>query len=138
MALSRFFRNFQLCLNAGVPIDQTCEIAVDGIGNGVIARWFIGGIQAVKDGKDVSEGFSRFVPLNIVVSWKNGEVTGDRDIVCDRFANQSVEESEAMLKLVAKGFTWLVYGLVAMVIIYFIFTLGSGYMQQIDPLLEDL
>jgi len=43
-----------------------------------------------------------------------------------------------MLKLVAKGFTWLVYGLVAMVIIYFIFTLGSGYMQQIDPLLEDL
>jgi len=97
--------------------DQTCEIAVDGIGNGLIARWFIGGIQAVKDGKDVSEGFSRFVPLNIVASWENGEVTGDLDIVCDRLANQSVEKSEAMFKLVA------------MVIVYFIFTLGSGYMQ---------
>jgi len=124
LAYARYFRNFQLCLNAGMPIVQTCQIACDATGNGIIALRFQGSIQAARDGKDVSEGF-RHVPEEIMYSWLNGEQTGDLDIVCGRLSDNSTENAERMFKNVADWIPRLIYIMVAMVIIYFIIQLAQ-------------
>jgi type II secretory pathway component PulF len=124
LAYARYFRNFQLCLNSGMPIVETCRIACDATGNGVIALRFQGGIQAAKDGKDVSEGFKR-LPEEIMYSWLNGEQTGDLDIVCGRLADHSIHESERMFQVVADWVPRLIYGMVAILIIYFIVMLAQ-------------
>ncbi len=130
LAYSRYFRNFQLCLNAGMPIGRTCEIACAATGNGVVALRFKGGIQAVQDGKDVSEGFRR-LPDEIMHAWLTGEQTGDLDIVCGRLADQSTEHAERAFKTVADWIPRLIYGMIAMIIIYFIFQFLQIYLSAV-------
>ena len=127
MAYGRYFRNFELCLKAGVPILNACDISLKAVGNGVVAQRFKGGAAAVKEGSDVSEGF-RHLPDELRYAWVNGELTGDLDVVCERLANNAFEKAERAFRAFAKVFSMFIAFVVVCVIVYCIFLMFSQMM----------
>ena len=59
-----------------------------------------------------------------------GEETGNLSEVMERLANRYREEAERRLKSAAQMTSWLIYGFVALMIIFFIFQIFSTVMKQ--------
>lgn len=126
LAISRFTRNFCLCYSAGVPMLRTCQVAMDGTGNAVVASWFKRTLEVVKAGKPVTNGLPRDkLSADVIASWETGEQAGKLDITTERLANHASERSMNMFKQIGYWLPKIVYGLVAMYMISQILKMAS-------------
>jgi len=126
MALSRFTRNFCLCYSAGVEMLRTCQVAMDGCGNVIVASWFKPTLDVVRNGKPVSDGLPvRKLSPDFIASWENGERSGKLAIVTERLASHDAERSEKMFTQISFWLPKIVYGLIAMYMIRQIFLMAA-------------
>jgi type IV pilus assembly protein PilC len=128
LALSRYCWVFHMLTRAGLPITDCAEMAAAGTGNVVVAELFEPGTASAKAGNPVSAGFSTQLPVELISIWRIGEETGELDNVTKRLADSNGQAAEFLFGEVAQWFPRLVYGLVSLLIIYYIFrNLGIIY-----------
>jgi type II secretory pathway component PulF len=128
LALSRYCWVFHMLTKAGLPITDCAEMAAASTGNVVVAELFRPGAASAKAGNPVSAGFSAQLPVELISIWRIGEETGELDNVTKRLADSNGQAAEFLFGQVAQWFPRLVYGLVSLLIVYYIFrNLGIIY-----------
>lgn len=127
LALSRYCKIFGITLKAGLPIFQAAELAVDAAQNAVIRRAVRGGTDAIRQGHEMSAGFSqRLLPAEFIAVWEVGEETGSLDESALRLGGIYAENAERGFQAVAEWVPRLVYFLVLCVMAYFVI---KGFMS---------
>lgn len=121
LALSRYCWVFHMLCKAGVSIINCAEMAVAGTGNAVVAELFRPVGTAARTGNPLSEGLSSKLPGEFIELWRIGEETGSLDDITKRLADNNAEAAEFWFREFARWMPRFVYGLVCLVIIYFIF-----------------
>jgi type IV pilus assembly protein PilC len=129
LALSRYCYSFYVLLSAGVPITDCTRIATQTTTNLVIADRLKGAELCVQQGRDVSEGFKGPLPAGFVDIWKTGEESGQLDSCAKRLADTNSETAVFYLQIFAYWFPRLVYGLIGLMMIYYIFK-GYGLLNS--------
>lgn len=134
-SLCRFTRSFTIMYSAGVPIVQALRQSLDAIPNRRIHRMLEGSLKVAGSGGSPSEGFSKKLPAEFLALWNVGEQTGDLDRTTSKLAQLHAERAEMWFAAFAYWFPWFIYGLISLVLIYFIFkfytmlysSIGSGF-----------
>jgi len=121
LALSRYCWVFHMLCKAGVNINDCAEMAVAGSGNAAVAELFRPVGAAARAGNPLSEGLSSKLPREFIELWQIGEETGNLDDVTKRLADNNAEAAEFWFREFARWLPRLVYGLVCLVMIYYIF-----------------
>ena len=101
LALSRYFRIFNMLFSSGVPIVDSAEMAGQATGNAVVGGWLRQAPEVAKQGHPMSQGFSRDVPQEFVDAWVVGEETGDLDKVSDKLASITAEQAQDSFRLIS-------------------------------------
>ncbi len=120
LSLSRFSTVFGIALKAGVPIVNAAQLAFDVVGSAGVRSALMGSLSAVKEGREMSEGFSRRLPGEFLELWKVGEETGDLDVCASRLGKLFGQYAERRFETVAAWTPRLVYAAVAAVMVYHI------------------
>ncbi len=124
IALGRFARVINLAYRSGMPEDRSVELAGSATGNQIIARQFDRCIEAVKQGKQVSDGFGRELPSTFVELWKVGEVAGTMEATTDKLAEIYQEQGQFHLKSFCSTMNLLFYLIMVIYVAYVIVTLA--------------
>ncbi len=132
LELSRYSKIFSITYKAGVPITRCVEMATDAVGNQIMRRRLFGAYDKVKQGDEMSTGFSRSLPSEFICDWEVGEESGELDESAWRLGNMHADNAEMRFELIAQWTPRLIYAIVACVMIYYIFT---GYGQIYGGLL---
>jgi type IV pilus assembly protein PilC len=125
LAISRFCWAFHMLCKAGVPFDESADMAVSVTGNVVVADLFRPAAESVKEGQSMSEGFSKKLPLDLVEMWKTGEETGQLDDISKRLADNYSERAEFWFAEFTRWFPRFVYLLICILLIFMILKLAS-------------
>ncbi len=133
LELSRYSKVFAITYKAGVPIFQCVKMATDSVSNGVMRRKLAGADQQVKEGGEMSAGFSRSLPGEFIGLWQAGEESGDLDDAAWRLGNMHAYNAEMKFHTLAEWTPRIIYGIVAMVMIHYIF---KGYSKIYSGLMS--
>jgi type II secretory pathway component PulF len=126
LAIGRFCWAFHMLCKAGVPYNESVDMALSVTGNVVIADQFAPAAKSVQAGELMSEGFSKKLPLDLVEMWKTGEETGRLDDVSKRLADNYSEQAEFWFAEFSRWFPRFVYFLISIMLIYMIFQLAGS------------
>ncbi len=135
LSICRYAKAFVMMYNAGVPITETTERATRVAGNAVVEGLFAGGIDSVRNGGLVWEGFSKRLPSEYLQLWQIGEETGDLDKTVGKIAEISGDRADLLFREFARWFPILIYGCVALYLIYMIL---RGYQSIYGNLLRSI
>ena len=132
LELSRYSKIFAITYKAGVPITRCVEMATDAVGNRVMWRRLSPALEKVSKGDPMSTGFSRSLPSEFICVWEVGEESGELDESARRLGDMHADNAEMRFTLVAQWTPRIIYGVVACVMIYYIF---KGYSRIYADLL---
>ena len=132
LELSRYSKIFAITYKAGVPITRCVEMATDAVGNRIIRRRLSGALEKVSQGVEMAAGFSRSLPSEFICVWEVGEESGELDESARRLGDMHADNAEMRFTLIAQWTPRIIYGIVACVMIYYIF---KGYSQIYADLL---
>ncbi|HUT28690.1 MAG TPA: type II secretion system F family protein [Sedimentisphaerales bacterium] len=121
LSLSRYCWVFHMLTRAGLPLTDCAEKAADAAGSTVVTDLVRPGAASAKNGNPVSAGFSVDLPVEFIDIWRIGEETGELDNVTRRLAEDAGEKAELLFHELASWLPRFVYGLVAVLMIYYIF-----------------
>ncbi len=124
LAIGRFCWVFHMLSKAGVPMTNSVEMSLSATGNAAVGDMFRPAAERVRAGDTMGRGLSSKLPAELVEMWKVGEETGTLDEVAKRLAQQNTEAAEFLFADFARWFPRFVYWLIALYLIYSIF---SGY-----------
>jgi len=130
LSISRFCWAFHMLCKAGISYSESVDMAISVTGNIVIADQFAPAAASVKEGRSMSEGFSKKLPLDLVEMWKTGEETGTLDDVSKRLADNYSEQAEFWFAEFTRWFPRFVYLLICLVLIYMIFNLAGNVLRM--------
>jgi type II secretory pathway component PulF len=130
LSICRFCWAFHMLCKAGIPYSESVDMAISVTGNIVIADQFAPAAESVKEGRSMSEGFSKKLPLDLVEMWKTGEETGTLDDVSKRLADNYSEQAEFRFAEFTRWFPRFVYFLICLVLIYMIFNLAGNILRM--------
>jgi len=122
LELSRYTKIFAITYRAGIPIVRCAEMATEVVSNQVMVRRLKGAQEQAALGQEMSLGFSKALPAEFVSVWQVGEESGELDNSAYRLAKMHAENAEMRFTIVAQWTPWIVYAIVAGVMIYYIFT----------------
>jgi type IV pilus assembly protein PilC len=126
LAISRFCWAFHMLCRAGVPLDESSDMAISVTGNAVVADLFRPAAECVKAGRIMSEGFLTKLPRDLVEMWKTGEETGQLDDMSKRLADNYSEQAELWFAEFARWFPRFVYILICILLISMILKLAGN------------
>lgn len=132
LCISRFAKAFNMLYKAGVPISESFSLALPSTGNYLVGRMFKGGVAKIAEGKVLSAGFSRSVPIEYIDLWAIGEETGELDRCVDKIAEIASGRAELYLQEIAKWIPRLIYFGFMMMMIKMIFVLAQRYTSTIN------
>ena len=121
LAISRYCWVFHMLCKAGVPMVDCVGMAVSATGNAIVGDMFRPAVENVRAGGPISEKLSPKLPRELVEMWRIGEETGTLDKVTRRLAENYAEAAESWLHEFARWMPRFVYGLVCLVMIYYLF-----------------
>ena len=125
LALSRYFRTFNMLFRSGVPIVESAQMAAESSGNAVVGGWVRQAPEVAKQGYPMSQGFSRDMPQEFVDAWVVGEETGDLDKVSGKLADITTEQAQDSFHNISIWAPRIIYFIIAIWMIKMIFTLWS-------------
>jgi type II secretory pathway component PulF len=133
-ALQRFAVALRMCVEAGLSAEKTMRYSFRATSNAAFTSGEERAVEVVKRGRTMSEALrasgapftDEFREMVLM-----GEETGNIPEVMERVANQLREEAERRMRSAAQLTSWCIYGLVAIMIIIFIFKIASGYLGAI-------
>jgi len=120
LSLSRYCNIFAITYKAGLPILQCAKMAADSIGNSVLRSRLTGAYENVKAGREMSDGFSRYLPAEFINIWQVGEETGQLDDSAYRLGNMHAENAQRHFTMLAKIVPFVIYLIVIFLIAFFI------------------
>ena len=126
LELSRYSKIFAITYKAGVPITRCVEMATDTVGNQIMRQRLCGACEKVRQGDEMATGFSRSLPHEFICVWEVGEESGELDESARRLGKMHADNAEMRFSIVAKWIPIISYGIIACVIIYYIF---KGFSQ---------
>jgi type II secretory pathway component PulF len=125
LAISRFCWAFHMLCKAGVPYNESVDMAMSVTGNLVVADLFAPSAEKVKAGEPMSGGLSKKLPFELVEMWKIGEETGQLDDVTLRLANNYSEQADFWFAQFTYWFPRFIYLLICIMLIFMIFSLAG-------------
>ena len=126
LAIGRFCWAFSMLCKAGVPFDESVDLAISVTGNAVVADLFRPAAECVRAGRIMSEGFSEKLPHDLVEMWKTGEETGQLDDMSKRLADNYSEQAEFWFAEFSRWFPRFVYALICIMLIFMILKLAGN------------
>ena len=76
--------------------------------------------EKVKLGEEMSAGFSKLLPSEFIALWEVGEESGELDDSARRLADMHAFNAELRFTAIAQWVPRIIYGIVCMVMIYYI------------------
>ncbi|MGL4942357.1 MAG: type II secretion system F family protein [Thermoguttaceae bacterium] len=140
LALARLMRSLFMTLRTGMDVRAALTIAYDSVAFAPVSGGRDAALNSIANGGTIAEAlaplgwFDHTIPSQLVV----GEESGNTPEICDRLSKQFMTDATfQMRRLSVVGF-FLIYGLVAAVIIFFIFRLAMFYIGTINDALAPM
>ncbi len=130
-ALQRFAVALRMCMEAGLSAEQTLRYSFRATSNSAFTTREDRAVEVVKRGREIADALvasgapfpDEFREMIVM-----GEETGNMPEVMERLSVRYREEAERRLRTAAQMTSYCIYGMVAIMIIFFIFKLASIYM----------
>jgi type II secretory pathway component PulF len=133
-ALQRFAVALRMCVEAGLSAEKTMRYSFRATSNAAFTAGEERAAEVVKRGRTMHEAL-RASGAPFTDDFREmvmmGEETGNMPEVMERVANRYREEAERKMRSAAQLTSWCIYGLVAIMIIIFIFKIAGSYMGAI-------
>jgi type II secretory pathway component PulF len=128
LAVARFSWAFQLCMKAGLGIKEGISCSMEAAGNAAFAARVPAIFLALENGLGLRKSLEAagVFPQAMLEVVEVGETSGKIDQCLEKVAQQSFENAAFALKAMAQAFTWLVWALVAGLLVYYILSMYSG------------
>lgn len=126
----------QVCLEAGIGVLDGLRLAIDSSRNAAFRARLAGVPEMIANGTPVSEALSKtgFFRTVVLAAIEVGESSGKLPETLDRLSKNSLEEAEFSLRMLAKAAGWMIWAVVALLIISIIFQIASQYVSLINNL----
>lgn len=133
-AMARFSWAFALTQQAGMSINPSLESSLKATGNGAFAAMTPMVTAMVSAGEDLSYALSEthLFPREYLELVRVGEATGTVPETLERLSPQLEEQARRSLSAMTAVLAWVIWGLVAMMIIYFIFRIALMYVGMLN------
>lgn len=134
LALARLTRSLFMTLRTGMDVRRAITITYDSVAFAPVSGGRDRALRLLESGATLAEAlaplgnFDRSIPSQIVV----GEASGNVPEVCDRLSKQFMLDATLQMKRLSVIGFFLIYGLVAAIIIFFIFRLAMFYIGTIE------
>jgi len=135
LALQRFCVALRMCVEAGLRAEKTIHYCFRATSNSAFSSREERAIAVVKKGNELAEALVASgapFPDEFRESVIVGEETGNLSEVMERLAERYREDAERKLKTAAQVTSYAIYGLVALMIIFFIFQIASVYLGAMN------
>lgn len=131
----RFAVALRMCAEAGLRAEQTLHYCFRATANAAFQRGEERAVAVAKKGGELSDALEAsgapFTP-EFRESLLMGEETGNTSEVMDRLATRLQEEAVRKMKVAAQMTGWMIYALVAIMIIFFIFRIAGAYIGMLS------
>ena len=133
-ALARFSWAFALTQQAGMSINPSLESSLKATGNGAYASVTPFVTSAISEGEDLSDALREtgLFPIEYLELIRVGEASGTVPEVLERLSPQLEDQARRSLSAMTAVLAWVIWGLVASVIIFFIFRIALMYVGLIN------
>jgi type IV pilus assembly protein PilC len=134
-AVMRFAVALRMCAEAGLRMEKTMHYCFRATANTAFMAGEARAVEVVKRGGDLNEAIKASgapFPTEFRETLLVGEETGNMSEVMERLAARLQEDAERKLKLAAQFTSYAIYGLVALMIIFFIFRIAGSYIGMIN------
>jgi len=136
-ALHRFCTALRMTLEAAMRAEKVLHYSLRATANSAFLRGEDRAIAVVKKGGELHEALEASgapLPTDFGHMIVVGEESGEMSELMEKLSRQYLEEGSRRLKEAAQYTSWAIYGLVAMLIIFLIFTIATN--AYINPLNE--
>jgi type IV pilus assembly protein PilC len=130
----RFAVALRMCAEAGLRVEQTLHYCFRATANAAFQRGEGRAVTAIKRGGELTDALDESgapFTLEFREMLLMGEETGNTSEVMDRLAERLQEEAVRKMKFAAQMTGWMIYALVALMIIFFIFRIASMYLGML-------
>jgi len=129
LCVARLTFAMELMVKAGLPFPEILVKSGEATGNAVFVKEFSGAAREVSEGVTLREALSKtgLVDLTFLEVVEVAEESGELDESLGRLARQRSEDAERAISYLATALAWLVYLVVAAIIIYYIFKFFMTY-----------
>ncbi len=138
---SRFFQVLSIALHAGLLPTEAVSLAADCCHSGWYRNRYASMAETIRAGSSFTDAFcgimtskDRHSPIPMLL--QSGEASGTLDTSCRQITVIQSEELAAKLDMLAKVVPLLIYGAIALYLAMQIISLFSGYISNIQSLLE--
>jgi type II secretory pathway component PulF len=134
-AVMRFAVALKMCAEAGLRMEKTLHYCFRATANTAFQAGESRAVAVVKRGGELHEALKASgapFPAEFKEMILTGEETGNVSEVMDRVAARMQEDAERKLKLAAQFTGYAIYGLVALMIIFFIFRIAGMYFAVLN------
>ena len=126
----------QISLEAGIGVLDGLRLAVDSSRNAAFRGRLQNAPAMVANGTPVSEALTKsgFFRTVVLAAVEVGESAGRLPETLSRLSRSAMEEAETSLRMLAKTAGWVIWAIVALLIISIIFQLASQYVGMLNSL----
>lgn len=135
-AIARFSWAFALTQQTGMPINRSLELSFRATGNGAFMGVSPGVCEAVLNGEELSTALdeARLFPEEYLSLVQVGETSGTVPETLQRLSPQFEEQARRSLVMLAVGVSWLVWMVVAGLIMFIVISFFMQYVKTINDL----
>ena len=134
-AVLRFAVALRMCAEAGLRAELTLHSCFRATANAAFQKGEARAVEVVKRGGELTDALRASgapFPPEFRDMLETGEETGNTSEVMERLAARLREDAERKMKLAAQFTGYAIYGLVALMIIFFIFRIASLYIGAVN------
>ena len=137
-AMARFSWAFALTQQAGMSINPSLEASLKATGNGAFANATPQVTAMISAGEDLSFALdeTHLFPREYLELVRVGEATGTVPETLEQLSPQLEEQARRSLSAMSAVLAWIIWGMVATVIIFIIFRIALWYTGQIYDALK--
>ena len=137
-AMARFSWAFALTQQAGMSIRPSLESSLKATGNGAYMAAIPMVLAMVSEGEELSFALkeTRLFPIDYLELVRVGETSGTVPETLERLSPQLEDQARRSLSVLTATLTWVIWGMVATLIIYFIFRIALWYVGQLNDALN--
>lgn len=134
-AVLRFAVALRMCAEAGLRAEKTLHYCFRATCNTRFQQGEERAVAVAKRGGELVESIEASrapFPREFTETLLTGEETGNMSEVMERLADRLREDAERKMKGAAQMTGWMIYGMVALMIIFFIFRIASVYIGAVN------
>lgn len=138
-AMARFSWAFALTQQAGMPIRPSLESSLKATGNGAYVAAIPMVVGLVSEGYELSVALKEtgLFPRDYLELVRVGETSGTVPETLERLSPQLEEQARRSLSALTATLAWVIWGMVATMIVFFIFRIAMMYVNMLNNALND-